>query len=99
MKLLAGLAILIGMSGIPAWAGAEEGKDLYAKSCKSCHGPEGEGNPTISKMMKVEIKPLGPQHDGEIKTAILKGKGKMKPTAGMDEKKADDILVRVNRRV
>ncbi|MBK5292789.1 MAG: cytochrome c [Acidobacteriia bacterium] len=91
MKLLAGGAVLIGLGAVSAWAGVPEGKELYAKSCKSCHGAEGQGNPTIAKMMKVEIKPLGPQSDGDVKDAILKGKGKMKPIASLNAKQADDV--------
>ncbi len=41
-----------------AAADAATGKAAYAKACKSCHGPDGAGNPAVAKMMKVEMKPL-----------------------------------------
>lgn len=77
-------------------AGASEGKALYDTKCKTCHGPEGQGNPGMAKMMKVEMKPLGSaaiqgKSDADIKTVILKGGGKMKPVAVTD-KQADDLV-------
>jgi len=35
------------------------GKEVYDKTCKTCHGATGTANPNIAKMMKVEIKDLG----------------------------------------
>lgn len=97
MKLLAGCVMVIGLGAGSAWAGAAEGKELYAKSCKSCHGAEGQGNPSIAKVMKVEMRSLASkevqaQSDSDLKNVIVKGKGKMKPVAGISAKQADDIV-------
>ncbi len=96
MKLLASGIVMIGLGVVSAWDGAAKGKDLYAKACKSCHGAEGQGNPTIAKMLKVELKPLGAQSAADIKNAILKGVGKMKPVTTVDAKQADDVVVFVH---
>jgi mono/diheme cytochrome c family protein len=80
-----------------AIAGSAEGKAVFDKSCKSCHGPDGQGNPTIAKMMKVEMHPLGSaevqaQSDTDLKNIIAHGKGKMKPVASVTGKAADDVV-------
>jgi mono/diheme cytochrome c family protein len=80
-----------------AMAGAAEGKAVFDKSCKTCHGADGQGNPAIAKMMKVEMHPLGSaevqsQSDADIKNTIAHGKGKMKPVAAVTGKAADDVV-------
>jgi mono/diheme cytochrome c family protein len=91
MKLIAGSLFFL-MIGIgSAWAGAAEGKALFDTKCKSCHGADGKGNPAIAKMMKVELKPLAGASDADIKEAVTKGKGKMKPVAGVSAKQIDDL--------
>ena len=51
-------AITICAAGASA-ADAKAGQEVFAKSCKSCHGADGSGNPAIAKMMKVDMKSLG----------------------------------------
>jgi mono/diheme cytochrome c family protein len=86
--------VLLSVSGL-SFAGATEGKALYASKCASCHGPDGKGKDAIAKMMKVEMKPLGSQSEADIEAAITNGKGKMKPVAGVDAKQAADIAAYV----
>ena len=67
---------------------AEAGKAVFVKSCKSCHGPDGLGNATLAKMMKVTIPDLGSKEvqsksDKELGKAITEGKGKMKPVKNL----------------
>ena len=67
-----------------AAADAAAGKAVYDKSCKSCHGPDGAGNPAVAKMMKVEMNHLGSKEaqaksDDELKAVVTNGVGKMKP--------------------
>ena len=64
------------------------GKAVYEKSCKSCHGPDGAGNPAVAKMMKVEMKHLGSKEvqaksDDDLKAVIIRGAGKMKPITSL----------------
>ena len=72
------------------------GKATYEKSCKSCHGPDGSGNPAVAKMFKVEMRPLGSKEiqaktDAELKTVITKGSGKMPAVSGVTEAQAADV--------
>jgi len=68
-----------------AWAAdATAGKAVYGAKCKACHGAEGEGNPAMAKILKVELKPLSESagmSDADLKKVITEGKGKMKPVA------------------
>ena len=71
-----------------AAADAAAGKAVYDKSCKSCHGADGAGNPAVAKMMKVEMKALGSKEvqaksDDDLKAVVTKGTGKMKPVASV----------------
>ncbi len=84
MKKMTAVAITFLVLSVPL-AGAD-GKAVYDKSCKSCHGPDGAGNPAVAKMMKVEMKPLGSKEvqvksDDDLKAVVTNGVGKMKPVA------------------
>ena len=59
-----------------------DGKDLYAKHCKSCHGATGLGDGTKAASLDVSCgdftsKKFQSQADGEIFFQISEGKGKM----------------------
>lgn len=77
-------------------ADSAAGKAVYDKSCKSCHGPDGAGNPAVAKMMKVDMKDLKSSDvqamsDDDLKKVITDGKGKMKPIAAASGSAADVI--------
>ena len=97
MNVLRTAAVVLALGAVNVWAGAEDGKEVFTKSCKTCHGADGQGNPTIAKMMKVEFRALssaGVQSlsDTELKGVVSKGKGKMKPVAGVNAKQTDDVV-------
>ena len=76
------------------------GKGVYDKSCKSCHGAAGQGNPAIGKMLKVEFRHLGSKEvqaktDEELNKVVTQGTGKMKPVAGLSKKQVEDVLAYV----
>src|SRR5438128_10811656 len=95
MKLLAGVFIVVALAVGSAWAAPAQGKTAYEKSCKSCHGADGKGDPSIAKVMKVELKPIGGLPDSDVKHAIVKGKGKMRPVASVTGKQVDDVVAYV----
>jgi mono/diheme cytochrome c family protein len=84
-KVITGfLAVILPLAA----ADAAAGKAVYEKSCKSCHGPDGAGNPAVAKMMKVEMKHLGSKDvqaksDDDLKAVVTNGAGKMKPVANV----------------
>jgi mono/diheme cytochrome c family protein len=83
MRLIITTLTLAGLSATAGSAAdAKAGQAVYDRSCKSCHGPDGTANPSIAKMMKVEMKDLKSadvqaMSDDEIKKIITDGKGKM----------------------
>ncbi len=77
-------------------ADAAAGKAAYDKSCKSCHGPDGAGNPAIAKMFKVDMRDLKSSDvqamsDADLTKIITDGKGKMKPVASASASAADIV--------
>ena len=94
--LILGSFVAVAVWAAPAGT-ASAGKEIYDKTCKTCHGGDGGGNPAIAKMLKVEIHPLGSKEvqgktDGELKKVISQGVGKMKPVAGVSGKQIDDVV-------
>ena len=90
-------AMVLGISMVPAIAGPTEGKEVFDKSCKGCHGAQGQGNPGIAKMLKVELRPLGSKEvqaksDEDLKKVITQGQGKMKPITSLSKKQVDDVV-------
>ncbi len=90
MRIFPVLAVVLAFCGL-IYGGPTEGKAVYDKSCKSCHGADGKGNPAIAKVMKVELRPLGSSEvqaksDAELKKIITDGTGKMKPIASVTGK-------------
>jgi len=88
VRNLLSACLVLGAAGVlttGAWAAdAAAGKAVYAAKCKTCHGPD--GTPPPSMMKALGVKPLSDpgtqaKSDGDLKDAILKGTGKMKPVA------------------
>src|SRR5271170_6385175 len=77
-------------------ADAKAGQAAFDKSCKSCHGPDGAGNPAIAKMFKVDMRDLKSpdvqaMSDADLMKIIADGKGKMKPVASASASAADIV--------
>lgn len=74
-----------------------EGKALYDKNCKKCHGAEGEGVPRMYGLVDAKIVHLGSKQaqaksDAEIKKAMLDGVGKMEAVEDITPQQAEKIL-------
>ena len=97
IKLALILVIVLSLSFLYATAPADKakGKELYAKSCVSCHGETGVAKPAIEKMFTT-MKPLGSKEvqaktDADLAKNILQPTGKMKPVK-LSEAEAADIV-------
>ena len=80
------LCSLASLYGTACAADASAGQATYGSKCKTCHGVDGQGNPGMAKVLKVDIKPLTDasvqgMSESDIKKVITEGKGKMKPVA------------------
>lgn len=102
MKLLLSIScLLLVMAGARIFAAstgnAQTGKTVFAASCKTCHGAEGQGNPAIAKALKVTIPALSDKEiqgksDEELKKVVGEGFGKMKPVPGLSSKQVGDVV-------
>ena len=101
MKVLAAVMIVMVVFGTCLLAGgkgsADAGKTAFLANCKMCHGPQGEGNPAIAKVLKTNIPVLGSKEvqaksDDEIRKIIGEGAGKMKPVPAVSGKAVDDVI-------
>ena len=88
--------MVLALCSTSAWAAdAAAGKAVYMAKCRGCHGAEGEGNPNIAKMMKVEMKPLG-ETTADVKKVVMDGQGKMKPIGGLSGADIDNVVAYVH---
>jgi mono/diheme cytochrome c family protein len=88
--------MILALCSTGAWAAdAAAGKAIYGTKCRSCHGAEGEGNPSIAKMMKVELKPLS-SSTADVKKIVTEGQGKMKPVVGVAGADLDNVVAYVH---
>lgn len=94
MRIL--IVVMASVSLAMAAGDSQAGKAIFEKSCRTCHGADGQGNPGIAKMLNVTMRSLGSsevqaRNDAEIKKIILEGNGKMKPVKLTDAQVADMI--------
>jgi cytochrome c5 len=88
------------VTGAYAAGNPVDGKAVYERACKNCHGESGEANPNIAKMMKVEIRNLSSPEvqkmsDEDLKKIVTEGKGKMQPIRSVTGKSVDDVVAYV----
>jgi cytochrome c5 len=104
MKLLFPVLILA-VAALPALlnaggGNAASGEAVFAKSCKMCHGAQGQGNPVIAKTLNATIPDLGSKEvqaksDEELKKEVVEGKGKMKPVKSASPSEIADAIAHI----
>jgi mono/diheme cytochrome c family protein len=97
MKIIVIGSIALLASLTLAFAGAPEGKTVFASKCQPCHGPNGEGKPAIAKMYSVTMRPFASKEvqartDADFKKIVTTGQGKMKPLTGLSDKDVTDVI-------
>ena len=89
------LCVILALCSTGAWAAdAAAGKAVYSAKCRGCHGATGEGNPSMAKALKAEIKPLS-ESSADVKKVITDGQGKMKPVASVSGADLDNVVAYV----
>jgi len=96
MMAVLGFSAALGFSQV-SWAADAGGKAAYEKQCTSCHGPDGKGNPAMTKVfgekeLNIVTKEVAGKKDDELLKVIVDGKGKM-PAAGKTLSKSDQKAV------
>jgi mono/diheme cytochrome c family protein len=86
------VCVILPLCSTGAWAAdAAAGKAVYSAKCRGCHGATGEGNPSMAKALKVEMKPLS-ESSADVKKVITDGQGKMKPVASVTGADLDNVV-------
>jgi mono/diheme cytochrome c family protein len=87
-KTASAMGLLLLVSGsADLWAAeGKDGKAIYSKLCVSCHGPDGKGNPAMTKVfgekeLNIVDQETTKRSDDELLKVITQGKGKM-PASG-----------------
>ncbi len=102
MRMILTAFTLVALSATAALAAdAKAGKDVFDKSCKSCHGADGTANPGVAKMMKVDIPDLKSAQvqgmsDADLKKIVSEGKGKMHAVASVTGASLDNVVAYVH---
>ncbi|HXM98142.1 MAG TPA: cytochrome c [Candidatus Dormibacteraeota bacterium] len=72
----------------PSAEAMAEARKMYGYDCAMCHGAKGDGKGDLAEQMKLDLRDwrdassIANKSDGELFTAIAKGKGKMPGSEG-----------------
>jgi mono/diheme cytochrome c family protein len=71
------------------------GRDLYIAKCSACHAPDGSGNTTIGRSLRLtDMRPaIKSLTDQQLRQTILEGKGKMPPNKKLDDEKLRNLTL------
>jgi cytochrome c6 len=92
---------MIGVSFTGAWAAdADAGKAVFEKSCVSCHGKDGKGNPAMAKVLgekglNLTAKEVTQQSDEQLLKVIAEGAGKMPAQKSLSKDEQKQVLAYV----
>ena len=90
--------LVVGGGSDDAWsADAKAGKAIYDKSCASCHGADGKGNPAMIKAlgekgMNITTKEVMKMSDEQVLKIIVEGAGKMPAQKNLSKQEQKDVL-------
>ena len=76
----AAVAVAAGMLALPSVSRADDAAALFKTKCAACHGPDGKGETTMGKAMKLHdlaSADVQKQSDADLTTIISTGKNKM----------------------
>lgn len=99
------IAMIAGVLVIGAWSpgamGADAGgKAIYEKSCVSCHGKDGKGNPAMAKVLgekglDLTAKDATQKSDAQLLKIIAEGAGKMPAQKSLSKDDQKQVLTYV----
>ena len=95
VSAILGVWIAWAWTGAVLAADADAGKAVYTKSCVSCHGADGKGNPAMAKVMSgldITAKEVTQKSDDELLKAIAEGKGKMPAQKSLSKDEQKQVL-------
>src|SRR5262249_13477646 len=98
--LLALAVVILGAPSLARAADAPDGAALYKAKCAMCHGPDGKGETTMGKNLKVRnlgSEEVQKQKGEELEKVISDGKGKMPAYKGKLKEEEIDALVKFIR--
>jgi len=88
--------ILLSSAAIASAQGAAAGKGIFASKCALCHGPDGKGNTSIGKSLKIadlHSDVVQKMSNADLKTFITNGKNKMPPFKGkLTDTQMDQVI-------
>jgi cytochrome c oxidase cbb3-type subunit 3 len=81
-------------------ADAKAGKAAYEKSCVSCHGADGKGNPAMAKVLgekglNIVGKETTQKSDDQLLKVIVEGAGKMPAQKSLSKDEQKQVLSHV----
>jgi len=99
MKIGSMVIILI-LAFSPALLAADDGAAVFKSKCAMCHGATGTGDTAMGR--KLGLKPLGSPEiqkktDDQLRTSIIKGKGRMPAWDGKLTAVQIDLVLEVVR--
>ena len=101
VAMILGIGIVGSGATMSLAADADAGKAIFEKSCVSCHGKDGKGNPAMAKVLgekglNLTAKEVAQKSDDQLVKVIAEGQGKMpaQKSLSKDEQKQAVAYVR-----
>jgi mono/diheme cytochrome c family protein len=95
MMQFSSITVSVLVFGFGALSVVADGKELFAKQCASCHGPDGKAQTPIARKLGVKDLTQSKLPEAEIEKQIVEGKrddhGKVKMPSFKGKLSADEI--------